>query len=298
MSVAAPLETITVNSKSPFDPQELATDRGKKVKNVKIKIWSNGVNDKLFVVIGPSSTPNMEDEERLANLLSDEGYGVAVIYGYHSRKQGKKFSVTSSALAADYIAAVAALSERGYGMRYAVIGTSNGSVAAFSTGFRGVRDKLQGARLIVAGIALNAACYEDFNGKIFDPTMRWLLVSGEKDDSTPAEPCRKMAMNLSSGGVKVLHYVHPDGHHNFWVRKGRIKEGWGAENKYIIPNCAVGLTDDLGQTMRVRKSGKLYNVNNKNRSKMLKDCIGVGHRMAVSPDGESSLLQEIRSFLE
>jgi dienelactone hydrolase len=290
-------ERLVFNSINAFDPNELLQGGDRNVNDVKIKLWGTKETPHPLILIGPSSTPNMDHEERLAKLLNKLGHSVAVIYGYQSRKSGKKFSVTSSSLSADFIYATATLIENGFGKHgFVGVGTSNGALALFNTTLKKIREKYSSIQKMSKVVTLNSVCYENFDSKVFDSDVKYLIISAEKDDSTPASACKKMSDRLLENGNKVIHYVHPNAHHNFFLTYIK-NEGFLPNAKYVIPNCAVGLTGDLHQTMTVRKSGKKYQASPKNRRSIFKDCLGIGHVARTSKDGEKTIIRLIDEFV-
>ena len=52
-------------------------------------------------------------------------------------------------------------------------------------------------------------------GGIYRPTAPLLILIGEKDDWTPAEPCRRMAEAAQAAGFPVSIKVYPGAHHSF-----------------------------------------------------------------------------------
>jgi len=290
-------KTLVFDSVNVFDPHELIQSSGGEVRDVEIHIWETEQINQPLILIGPSSTPNMRSEKRLAKLLHDLGHNVAIIYGYKSRKKGIKFSVTSSSLAADYIFSSAKLIENGFGDNgFVGLGTSNGSLAIFNIILKGVREQFIILDRMKKVITLNSACYENFDAAIFDSEVNLLIISGEKDDSTPASSCVIMADKLLANGNDVTHYIHPDGHHNFFLNYIK-NEGFHSKSKYIIPNCSIGLTSNLHQTLTVRENGETQEVTPNNRKSILKECLGQGHINRTSKYGEQTIISLIDKFV-
>jgi dienelactone hydrolase len=50
---------------------------------------------------------------------------------------------------------------------------------------------------------------------VYAPTAPLLILIGEKDDWTPAEPCRRLARAAQDAGYAVAIKVYPDAHHSF-----------------------------------------------------------------------------------
>ena len=49
----------------------------------------------------------------------------------------------------------------------------------------------------------------------YRPTAPLLILIGEKDDWTPAEPCRQLAEASAAAGYPVRIKIYPDAHHSF-----------------------------------------------------------------------------------
>jgi dienelactone hydrolase len=65
----------------------------------------------------------------------------------------------------------------------------------------------------VAAIALYPRC-ETMRG-LYRPRAPVRILAGEKDDWTPAEPCRKLAEDASAAGLPVSIKIYPGAHHAF-----------------------------------------------------------------------------------
>jgi dienelactone hydrolase len=72
-----------------------------------------------------------------------------------------------------------------------------------------------------AGIALYPGCnvrYGDWNSKgggVYKPIAPLLILVGEKDDWTPAEPCRLLAERARAAGYPVTVKIYPGANHSF-----------------------------------------------------------------------------------
>lgn len=80
------------------------------------------------------------------------------------------------------------------------------------------RDKREG---FVAAVALYPGCARrlgdwraDSTG-VYKPVAPVLILIGEKDDWTPAEPCRKLAEAAQNAGHPVAIKIYPGAHHSF-----------------------------------------------------------------------------------
>ena len=71
-----------------------------------------------------------------------------------------------------------------------------------------------------AGVALYPACapgarvWHNAAG-VYRPIAPLLILIGEKDDWTPAEPCRKLAETARTAGYPVTIKIYPGAHHSF-----------------------------------------------------------------------------------
>ncbi len=64
-----------------------------------------------------------------------------------------------------------------------------------------------------AAVALYPSC--DPRAGLFEALAPLLILSGELDDWTPAEPCRELARASKAAGFDVDIVVYPDAHHGF-----------------------------------------------------------------------------------
>ena len=79
------------------------------------------------------------------------------------------------------------------------------------------RDKRAG---FSAAVALYPGCTAQLQRRraapgAYRPTAPLLILIGEKDDWTPAEPCRKLADAAQAAGYPVRIKIYPDAHHGF-----------------------------------------------------------------------------------
>jgi dienelactone hydrolase len=142
--------------------------------------------------------------------------------------------VLSTARADDAHAALAYLRTLPFvdGKRVAVMGGSHGGSATLATVVEvpGKPERVGGA--FAAAIALYPNCNRSFGGwkvaregrdgrpafsysGVFKPVAPLLILTGELDDWTPAEPCRKLAEASTAAGHPVQIKVYPGAHHSF-----------------------------------------------------------------------------------
>jgi dienelactone hydrolase len=146
-------------------------------------------------------------------------------------------SVYGNVRAADAYGALAALRALPYvdGRRVGIMGGSHGGWTTLAAMFVPVDadDILAGAKRdgFAAAIALYPACAPRFGAwstsrfgsfgppasyaGVYQPIAPLLILIGEKDDWTPAEPCRRLAEASRAAGYLVDIKVYPDAHHSF-----------------------------------------------------------------------------------
>jgi dienelactone hydrolase len=132
--------------------------------------------------------------------------------------------------AADAYAALAHLRALPYvdGRRIGVMGGSHGGSSTLATMAAAERadEPMANARRsgFAAAVALYPACGRRFGtwraspsgtAGIYTPVAPLLILIGEKDDWTPAEPCRRLAESAQRAGLPVTIKVYPDAHHSF-----------------------------------------------------------------------------------
>lgn len=100
------------------------------------------------------------------------------------------------------------------GAHVGVMGGSHGGATTLAT----MVDPLSG---FTAAIALYPSCgvrYGDWRpgtAGVYKPVAPLLILSGELDDWTPAEPCRQLAERSREAGYPVAIKVYPGAHHAF-----------------------------------------------------------------------------------
>jgi dienelactone hydrolase len=98
------------------------------------------------------------------------------------------------------------------GKHVGIIGGSHGGTTTLNAMMApedtGAGDKRGG---FAAGVALYPRCVAD----VYRPVAPVLILIGEKDDWTPAEPCRKLAEVSRAAGQPVTIKIYPGAHHSF-----------------------------------------------------------------------------------
>jgi dienelactone hydrolase len=116
--------------------------------------------------------------------------------------------------------------------RVAVMGGSHGGSATLATIVDTPHNAARGNPGFVAAIALYPNCGRSLGGwsverkqergkqvaaysGAFKPLAPLLILIGELDDWTPAEPCRRLAEAAQSAGYPVTAKIYPGAHHSF-----------------------------------------------------------------------------------
>jgi dienelactone hydrolase len=110
------------------------------------------------------------------------------------------------------------------GRRVGLMGGSHGGSTTLASmqAAEGPRDPLaQGQRGgFAAAVALYPTCDQDArvwqsHSGVYRPIAPLLILIGEKDDWTPAEPCRRLAEAAAQAGHPVAIKIYPGAHHSF-----------------------------------------------------------------------------------
>jgi dienelactone hydrolase len=161
---------------------------------------------------------------RWARLLRDEGYVVVIPDSFTTRgfpdgvctdPSPRRQEVAPSRRVADVAEALAYARSMPFvdGKRIAIMGGSHGGATTIAT-----MNSPQGSNFRAA-IALYPGCgarHGDWRpGQVYVPAAPLLILSGELDDWTPAEPCRRLADDARNAGHPVQIKVYPGAHHSF-----------------------------------------------------------------------------------
>jgi dienelactone hydrolase len=128
--------------------------------------------------------------------------------------------------AADAYAALAYLRSLPYvdGRRIGIMGGSHGGASTLAAMAAPESDAEPLAKErregFAAAVALYPACGVRFgswraNTGVYRPLAPLLILIGEKDDWTPAEPCRRLAEAAQKAGQPVTIKIYPGAHHSF-----------------------------------------------------------------------------------
>jgi len=165
---------------------------------------------------------------RWARELVEEGYVIVMPDSFSTRghpggvctdASPTRNQVAPTRRAFDAYAALAYLRTLSYvdGSRVGIMGGSHGGSTTLSTMVAPQRPKdplaQEKRRGFNAAVALYPGC-APYSG-VYQPTAPLLILIGEKDDWTPAEPCRNLVEIARQAGFPVSIKVYPGAHHSF-----------------------------------------------------------------------------------
>jgi dienelactone hydrolase len=175
--------------------------------------WSSELTRRGYVTMWPDS-------------FTTRGYPMGVC------TEAARPRVTPLERARDAYAALRYMSSLSYvdAKRIAVIGGSHGGSSTLATVVDAPGSASEGK--FAAAVALYPGCGQSFgawtvkraNGTsgpiidysgVFKPRAPLLILIGELDDWTPAEPCRRLAAAAKAAGYPVELKVYPGAHHSF-----------------------------------------------------------------------------------
>jgi dienelactone hydrolase len=194
-----------------------------------------------------------ENALRWASWLKDEGYVALVVDSFLPRHisnicgpQGW-LTLGVSERVWDAFGALAYLRSLPFVERdrIGVIGWSHGGMTALRAGTKLLQPSDGGFRVAVA-------FYPGCSGNLSNDTIPVLLLLGELDDWTPAEPCVQIAKHLHQEGATVLWTVYPKAYHAFDVqRPSRVYLGHYLDyNPWAANDAEERLRSFLAQHLR------------------------------------------------
>ncbi len=166
---------------------------------------------------------------RWAKELVERGYVVVIPDSFTTRGHAggvcsvplrqRRFDVSPERRAGDAYAALAYARSLPYvdGRRVGIMGGSHGGTTTLATVFAPASDAEPLAAEKRAGFAAAVALYPrcQIQARMYRPVAPLLILIGDKDDWTPAEPCRKLAEVARGAGHPVTIKVYPGAHHSF-----------------------------------------------------------------------------------
>ena len=166
---------------------------------------------------------------RWQNELVARGYVVVIPDSFTTRglaagictvpRSERRANVSPERRAADAYAALAYARSLPYvdGRRVGIMGGSHGGSTTLAAMMGPATDStvlaVDKRAGFVAAVALYPRC--DLAASGYKPVAPLLILIGEKDDWTPAEPCRKLADAARTAGQPVTIKVYPGVHHSF-----------------------------------------------------------------------------------
>lgn len=177
--------------------------------------------------LGPRSSGS---PARWAKLLVRQGYVVVIPDSFSTRGHADGVCVNPSPTrnevspqrrVRDAYAALEHARTLSYvdGAHVGVMGGSHGGSTTLAT--LAVLARPPGAPRFAAGVALYPGCdarygeWRPGTPGVYRPLAPLLILTGEKDDWTPAEPCRQLAERSHSAGLPVAIKLYPGAHHSF-----------------------------------------------------------------------------------
>jgi dienelactone hydrolase len=161
---------------------------------------------------------------RWAKELVPRGYVVVIPDSFTTRGFGdgvctvpvaqRRANVSPDRRAGDAYAALRYARSLPYvdGRRVGIMGGSHGGSTTLATMAAPGSEREQRAGF-AAAVALYPRC-ETYGG-VYQPVAPLLILIGERDDWTPAEPCRKLADAARAAGHPVAIKIYPGAHHAF-----------------------------------------------------------------------------------
>jgi dienelactone hydrolase len=177
--------------------------------------------------LGPESS---QSPRRWGRVLRDNGYVVLIPDSFSTRGHGNgvctdpspsRRQVSPERRVRDAYEALAYARSLPYvdGARVGVMGGSHGGSTTLATMV--APEGASPGQGFSAAIALYPGCnarYGDWRPGgigVYQPLAPLLILVGEKDDWTPAEPCRQLAERSQAAGYPVTVKIYPGAHHSF-----------------------------------------------------------------------------------
>jgi dienelactone hydrolase len=171
--------------------------------------WARELVNRGYVALVPDS-------------FSTRGFAKGVCFDPSPRKN----EVSPQRRVRDTYAALAYLRSLAYvdGGHVGLMGGSHGASTTLASLVAPESDTEPLARERTAGYAAGVALYPGCGARfgtwrgssgVYHPVVPVLILIGEKDDWTPAEPCRKLAEAAQAAGYPVALRVYPGAYHSF-----------------------------------------------------------------------------------
>lgn len=289
---------INFDSKNTNDEISLLKDQGLKI-SIKTKLRNIESFKNGLIIIVPSSTPNMEDEEIYETEVKDLGLTTAIIYGAGPRFQEKYGSTyTSSMIMYDVISLIRKL-ENIYGKPKEIIlmGSSTGALAIFKAAWQAYIDKYSSMKLISKIFMINAACPDKFEGEI-NKNVKIFTINGKKDDSTPGWICKTLKKSKNFTNIINLEY---EGAHHFESTK-YAPTSYEPNGMHALPTCSINYKRNLHQIIKLRDGTSMWDTEKKGFGKDQKNwfgnnCVKSGHYQGYEKIGAKKFWGDVRSII-
>ena len=289
-------EAIVIKTKSPSNNWQLLDDVGSEIE-VEVKIAGNETQRrKGFVLIVPSSTPSMSDEEFYATKYLEMGYAVAVIYGADPRFE-KKFgsSYTTYMQARDVVETLRHLTKAYSDIGSVVVtGSSQGSLAALRTVIQPFSDSYPVLEKITHLVLFNAACFDVVEAP-FNQKASILAITGTSDNAIPMITCANMEKNSDA---VITRKLYSGGHH--FESPLHAKEITDAP--HVLANCALIFHDNFDETAKARR-GDFSTRLTKNSSfedyssDVYENCLEKGTISGYEEESAKQMWSDVEDFL-
>lgn len=173
--------------------------------------------------------------------------------------------------------------------RIGVMGGSKGGVVAVYTAYEPVRKAVVGDEL---KFSLHLGIYP-FCHRLQKQSMTGapiLILTGEKDDWTPAILCEKLVDALKLQDYPIDIKIYPDAHHGF-DREGGLRY---VENAYNFENCDFLLLEE-GVIIETNSNQKMDTI--ESRKKVLSKCAKRGTHTEGSPAATAAAINDMEEFV-
>jgi dienelactone hydrolase len=101
------------------------------------------------------------------------------------------------------------------GARVGVMGGSHGGSTTLATMAASQRPGFAAAIALYPGCGARYGDWRPGTAGVYKPAGPLLILVGEKDDWTPAQPCRQLAERSRGAGLPVEVKIYPGAHHSF-----------------------------------------------------------------------------------
>ena len=289
-------ETIVIKTKSPSNNWQLLDDVGPEIE-VEVKIAGNETQrQKGFVLIVPSSTPSMSDEEFYATKYLEMGYAVAVIYGADPRFE-KKFgsSYTTYMQARDVVETLRHLTNAYSEIGSVVItGSSQGSLAALRTVIQPFSESYPILEKITHLVLFNAACFDVVEAP-FNQKANILAITGTSDNAIPMITCANMEKNSDA---VITRKLYSGGHH--FESPLHAKEITDAP--HVLANCGLIFHDNFDETAKARRGGFSTRLTKNSSfddysSDVYENCLEKGTISGYEEESAKQMWSDVEDFL-